>query len=298
MLKENINDLLSFLVVAQERSFTKAAAKLGVSQSALSHSIRGLEERLNLRLLNRTTRSVSLTEAGERLRQTLSPRIDEIEDELHNLSEVHNGASGSIRITAPEYAAHNVLWPVLEKFLIQYPDINVEVNIENSFTDIVAERYDAGIRLGEQVAKDMVAARISPDLRMAVIGTPAYFANREIPIMPEDLHQHKGIKLRPAATGGIYAWEFEKEGRKINVRVDGQVIFNTTVQCINAALAGLGLAYVPENLIKEHIQQGRLIQVLEDWCPVFTGFHLYYPSRKQHTKAFVLLLEALRYRNS
>lgn len=298
MLKENINDLLSFLVVAQERSFTKAAAKLGVSQSALSHSIRGLEERLNLRLLNRTTRSVSLTEAGDRLRQTLSPRINDIEDELHNLSEAHNGASGSIRITSPEYAAHNVLWPVLEKFLIQYPDINVEVNIENSFTDIVAERYDAGIRLGEQVAKDMVAARISPDLCMAVIGTPSYFANWDKPIMPEDLHQHKSIKLRPAATGGIYAWEFEKEGRKINVRVDGQVTFNTTVQCINAALAGLGLAYAPENLIKEHIKQGRLIQVLEDWCPVFTGFHLYYPSRKQHTKAFALLLEALRYRNS
>lgn len=295
MLKENINDLLSFLVIAQECSFTKAAAKLGVSQSALSHSIRGLEERLNLRLLNRTTRSVSLTEAGARLRQTLSPRITEIEEELHNLNETHNGPSGSIRISSTEYAAHHVLWPVLETFLIQYPDINVEVNIENSFTDIVTERYDAGVRLGEQVAKDMVAVRISPDLRMAVVGSAAYLANKQIPVTPEVLGQYKCINLRPSSTGGIYAWEFEKENRKMNVRVEGQVVFNTSVQCIDAALAGLGLAYVPENLVTKHIQQGRLISVLADWCPTFGGFHLYYPSRKQHTKAFELLLNALRY---
>ena len=298
MLKENINDLLSFLVVAQESSFTKAAAKLGVSQSALSHSIRGLEERLNLRLLNRTTRSVSLTEAGDRLRQTLSPRIEEIEEELDALNEEQNGPSGSIRISAPEYAAQNILWPVLEKFLIQYPDIRVEVNIENSFTDIVAERYDAGIRLGEQVAKDMIAVRISPDLKMAVVGAPSYFSNREIPLIPEDLHQHRCINLRPSTAGGVYAWEFEKENRKVNVRGEGQLTFNTTTQSLRASLAGFGVSYAPENLIKGYVKEGKLISVLEDWCPTFPGFHLYYPSRKQHKKAFALLIDALRYKGA
>lgn len=296
MLKENINDLLSFLVVAQEHSFTKAAAKLGVSQSALSHSIRGLEERLNLRLLNRTTRSVSLTEAGEKLLQKLLPRIEEIEEELNTLNEEHNGPSGSIRITTPEYAAHHILWPVLETFLVQYPEIKVEVNIENSFTDIVSERYDAGIRLGEQVAQDMVVVRISPDLRIAVVGAPSYFANRSIPVIPEDLHQHQCINLRPASSGGVYAWEFEKDGRKVNVRGEGQLTFNTTVQSLRAAIAGFGISYAPENLVKNDIIEGKLIRVLADWSPVFTGFHLYYPSRKQHKKAFSLLIDALRYR--
>jgi DNA-binding transcriptional LysR family regulator len=294
MLKENINDLLSFLTVAQEQNFTKAAVKLGVSQSALSHTIKTLEERLNLRLLNRTTRSVALTEVGARLVQTLSPRMDEIEEELHAINEEQNGVAGKIRITSTEYAAHHVLWPVLANFLPLYPDIQVEVIIENSFTDIVAERYDAGIRLGEQVAKDMIAARISPDLKMIVVGAPAYFKHREKPLIPEDLRQHQCINLKPSVARGGYAWEFKKDDRGINVKVDGQLIFNTTLQCLNAALTGFGLAYMPEDMVKQPIAEGRLIPVLHEWCPTFSGFYLYYPSRKQQKKAFSLLIAALR----
>lgn len=297
MLKENINDLLSFLVVAKEQNFTKAAAKLGVSQSALSHTIRTLEERLNLRLLNRTTRSVALTEAGERLVQTLSPRVEEIEEELIALNEEQNGPSGKIRITAPEYAAHHVLWPVLEKFLPNYPDIHIEVIIENSFTDIVSERYDAGIRLGEQIAKDMIAVRISPDLKMAVVGSPEYFKHNPIPLTPEELRQHQCINLKPSAARSVYAWEFRKDNREINVKVEGQLTFNTSLQSLNAVLADFGLAYMPEAMVKNYLDQGQLIQVLDDWCPTFAGFHMYYPSRKQHKKAFSLLIEAFRYRN-
>ncbi|MBB6056115.1 LysR substrate-binding domain-containing protein [Tolumonas osonensis] len=295
MLKENINDLLSFLVVAQERSFTKAAAKLGISQSALSHTIKALEERLNLRLLNRTTRSVALTEAGERLVQTLAPRLEEIEEELVVLNDEQNGPSGKIRISSPEYAAHYVLWPVLEKFLPQYPDIHVEVIIENSFTDIVSERYDAGIRLGEQIAKDMIAVKISPEMKMAVVASPEYFKQAAVPEIPEDLRQHKCINIKPSAARGAYAWEFKKDDREINVKVEGQLTFNTSLQSLRAALAGLGLAYLPDDLVQEYVERGELVRVLESWCPVFDGFHIYYPSRRQHKKAFALLIDALRY---
>nr|WP_321239223.1 LysR family transcriptional regulator [uncultured Tolumonas sp.] len=294
MIKENINDLLSFLEVANEKNFTKAAVKLGVSQSALSHTVKALEERLGVRLLNRTTRSVSLTEAGERLLNSFAPRITEMDEELMAIREQQTRLSGKIRITTPEYAAHHVLWPFLETFLPRYPDIHFEVIIENSFTDIVAERFDAGVRLGEQIAKDMIATRISPDLKMQVVASPAYFEKNEKPITPEDLQKHQCINLKPSLARGLYAWEFQKEERLISVKVDGQLIFNTSLQIKNAALAGFGLAYLPYDMVKSELDAGSLIGVLHSWCPLFDGFHLYYPSRKQHTKAFILFLEELK----
>ncbi len=296
MPRENFNDLLAFLAVARERSFTRAAAKLGVSQSALSHTIRGLEERLGLRLLTRTTRSVSPTEVGERLLQTVGPRFEEIEAELAALSELREKPAGTIRITATEHAAHTILWPKLAKVLPQYPDLKVEIIIEQGLTDIVAGRFDAGVRLGEQVAKDMIAVRIGPDARMAVVGAPSYFERRPIPKRPQDLIAHDCINLRLPTFGGLYAWEFEKGRRELKVRVEGQLVFNATAQMISAALAGFGLAYVPEDLAQPHLVKGRLKRVLEDWCPPFSGYHLYYPSRRQLTPAFALLVEALRYR--
>lgn len=297
MPRENFNDLLAFLAVARERSFTRAAAKLGVSQSALSHTIRGLEARLGLRLLTRTTRSVSPTEAGERLLLTVGHRFDEIESELEALSELREKPAGTIRITATDYAADTILWPKLAKFLPEYPDIKVEIAVDYGLTDIVAQRYDAGVRLGEQVAKDMIAVRIGPDMRMAVVGAPSYFATRSPPKKPQDLTDHNCINLRLPTYGGLYAWEFEKGGRELNVRVDGQLVFNGTAQMLNAALAGFGLAYVPEELAQPHLAQGRLKRVLEDWCPSFSGYHLYYPSRRQSSAAFILLVDALRYRS-
>ena len=296
MPRENLNDLLAFLAVARERSFTRAAAKLGVSQSALSHTIRGLEERLGLRLLTRTTRSVSPTEAGERLLQTVGPRFEEIEAEIAALSELRQKPAGTIRITAIEHAADTVLWPRLAKLLREYPDIKVEIVIDYGLTDIVAERYDAGVRLGEQVAKDMIAVRIGPDQRMAVVGAPAYFAKRSPPRKPQELIGHNCINLRLPTRGGLYAWEFEKGKRQLKVHVEGQLVFNGTAQMLNAALAGFGLAYVPEDVAQPHLAKGRLKRVLEDWCPPFSGYHLYYPSRRQLTPAFALLVEALRYR--
>ncbi|MGE5306705.1 MAG: LysR substrate-binding domain-containing protein [Alphaproteobacteria bacterium] len=296
MQRENFNGLLAFLVVARERSFTRAAAKLGVSQSALSHTVRGLEERLGLRLLTRTTRSVSPTEAGERLLVTVGHRFDEIEAELQALSEFREKPAGTIRITATDYAADTILWPKLAKFLPAYPDIKVEITVDYGLTDIVAQRYDAGVRLGEQVAKDMIAVRIGPDMRMAVVGAPSYFAKRPAPKKPQDLTNHNCINLRLATYGGLYAWEFEKGGRELKVRVDGQLIFNGPAQMLNAALAGFGLAYVPEDVAQPHLAQGRLKRVLEDWCPPFSGYHLYYPSRRQSLAAFALLVDALRYR--
>jgi DNA-binding transcriptional LysR family regulator len=292
----NLNDLQAFVAVAKEHSFTKAAAQLGVSQSALSHTIRGLEERLGVRLLTRTTRSVSPTEAGERLLQTVGPRFEEIEAELAALSEFREKPAGTIRITAVDYAVDTIIWPKLTAFLREYPDIKVEIVIDYGLTDIVAQRYDAGVRIGEQVARDMIAVRIGPDMRMAVVGAPSYFATRSEPKRPQELIGHNCINLRLPTHGGLYAWEFEKDGRELKVHVDGQLVFNGTNQMLNAALAGFGLAYVPEDLVKRHLTKGRLTRVLEDWCPPFSGFHLYYPSRRQSSAAFALLVEALRYR--
>ncbi len=296
MPRENLNDLFAFLVVARERSFTRAAAKLGVSQSALSHTIRGLETRLGLRLLTRTTRSVSPTEAGERLLHTVGPRFEEIEAEVEALSELRDKPAGTIRITAGEHPAYTILGPKLAKFLPQYPDIKVEIAVDYALTDIVGQRYDAGVRSGEQVAKDMIAVRIGPDMRMAVVGAPSYFAKRPLPKKPQDLTDHLCINLRLPTYGGLYAWEFEKGNRELKVRVDGQLIFNTLTQRLDAALAGLGIAYMPEDVAQPYVARGRLRRVLEDWCPPFSGYHLYYPSRRQSLPAFALLVDALRYR--
>ncbi|QPI44327.1 MULTISPECIES: LysR family transcriptional regulator [Pectobacterium] len=295
MLKENFNDLISFLVVARERSFTKAAAKLGLSQSALSHSIRGLEERLGVRLLTRTTRSVAPTDAGEKLAHSLGPSFADIESELVALGDMRERPAGNIRITAGEHAVDSILWPVLKPFLANYPDINVEITVDNALTDIVLGRFDAGIRLGEQVAKDMIAVRIAPEMSMAVVGSPNYFARHPAPATPQDLQHHRCINMRLPTMGGIYAWEFEKNGREIRVRVEGQLTMNSLRQRIDAAQIGLGLAYVPEDAVREDIASGRLIRVLTEWCQPFPGYYLYYPSRKQHTTAFSLFVEALRY---
>ena len=296
MARQNLNDVVAFLAVANERSFTRAAAKLGVSQSALSHTIRGLEERLGLRLLTRTTRSVSPTESGERLIRTVGPRLEEIDAELAALSELRENPAGTIRITTGEHAAEAIIWPALAKLLPRYPEIKVELIIDYGLTDIVAERYDAGVRLGEQVAKDMIAVRIGPDFRMAVVGAPSYFERRSRPGKPQDLTAHDCINIRLPTYGGIYAWEFEKRGRPLKVRVEGQLVFNNIALRLNAVLAGLGLAYLPEDQVQAHLADGRLIRVLADWCPPFPGYHLYYPSRRHPAPAFSLLVEALRYR--
>jgi DNA-binding transcriptional LysR family regulator len=296
MLRGNLNDLLSFVAVGRERSFTRAAAKLGVSQSALSHTIRELEARLGLRLLTRTTRSVAPTEAGERLLRTLGPLFEEIDAGLAALSELREKPAGTIRITTGEHAAESILSPVLTRLLPQYPDIKVEISVEYGLTDIVAEGYAAGVRLGEQVAKDMIAVRIGPDLRMAVVGAPWYFARRPRPKKPQDLTAHDCIRLRLPTYGGLYAWEFEKRGRELKVRVEGQVVFNNIALQLNAAVGGLGLAYLPEDRVQPYLSDGRLIRVLDDWCARYSGYHLYYPSRRQQTPAFALLVDALRYR--
>ena len=296
MQKRDLSDLQSFLVVARERSFTKAAAKLGVSQSALSHTLRELEERLGIRLLTRTTRSVAPTEAGERLLRTLAPRLEEIEAELSSLTALRGKPAGTVRITAGEHAAQTVLWPKLSKLLPQYPDIKLEVIVDYGLRDIVAERYDAGVRSGEMIAKDMIAVRIGPDLRMVVVGAPSYFAKRPKPKRPQDLTEHTCINLRLPTYDSIYAWEFEKNGREMKVHVEGQLTFNNLGLRIEAALAGCGIAYLPEDQVRAHIAQRRLVRVLADWCPTYAGYHLYYPSRRQPTPAFSLIVDALRYR--
>ena len=295
MQRGHLDDMLAFMAVGQERSFTKAAAKLGVSQSALSHTIRQLESRLGVRLLTRTTRSVSPTEAGERLLRNIAPHLKEIEAEIKAVTELREKPAGTIRITATEYAADAILLPKLAKLLPKYPDIKVEIVLDYGLTDIVAQGIDAGVRSGEQVAKDMIAVRIGPDMRMAVVGAPSYFKRRPEPKMPRDLTQHNCITLR-LPSGGLYAWEFEKGGRELRVHVDGQLTYNTTAQELNAALAGLGLAYVPEGMAQSHLAKGRLKRVLEDWCLPYSGYHLWYPSRRQSSAAFALLLDALRYR--
>ncbi len=299
MPRTDLNDLVAFLAVARERSFTRAAAQLGVSQSALSQTLRGLEARLGLRLLTRTTRSVAATEAGERLLRAAGPRLDEIDAELAALSDLRDlrdRPAGTIRITAHDHALRTVLWPALERLLPKYPEVKVEVAVSAGLTDIVAERFDAGIRTGEMVAKDMVAVRIGPDMRSAVVGTPAYVAGRGRPKTPQDLTGHACINLRLPTRGGLYAWEFEKAGRQVQVRVEGQLTFNESAPMLDAALAGFGLAYLPEDSVQGHLDEGRLVRVLTDWCPPYPGYHLYYLSRRQPTPAFSLLVDALRYR--
>jgi DNA-binding transcriptional LysR family regulator len=297
MPRQNVNDLLAFRAVARERSFTRAAALSGVSPSALSHTIRGLEERLGVRLLTRTTRSVAPTQAGERLLATIGPHFDEIEAGLAALTELRDRPAGTIRITASEHSAETILWPALEALLPDYPDIQVEVSVDAGLTDIVAGRFDAGIRLGEQVAKDMVAMPVGPEMRMACVGAPAYFVRVAAPPeAPQDLAGHACINLRFATSGGLYAWEFERDGRALNVRVEGPLTFNSSRMIRRAALAGFGLAFLPEDQVAADVAAGRLARVLEDWTPPFPGYHLYYPSRRQHSPAFALLLEALRYR--
>jgi len=297
MKREDASDLLAFLAVARERNFTRAAAKLGMTQSALSQIIRNLEERLGVRLLNRTTRSVTPTQAGERLFQSVGPKFTEIDADLAVLSELREKPAGTVRLTATEYAASEILLPSMRKLLPKYPDINVEIIIDYGLTNIVAQQVDAGIRPGELVAKDMIAVRISPDLRMAVVGSPSYFAERKRPKTPQDLTQHNCLNLRlPTHGGTLYAWEFEKNGREVNVRVEGQLVFNSAGLLLKGALQGLGLAYLTEGNAHPHVSSGELVRVLSDWCPTFPGYHLYYPSRRQPSPAFSLLVDALRYR--
>lgn len=295
MAHENFNDLAAFAAVAQERSFTRAAAKMGVSQSALSQTVRALEERLGFRLLTRTTRSVAPTEAGERLFQTLVPRFSEIEAQLADLRAVRDKPAGTVRITAGEHPAVSILQPVLKRFLPDHPDVNIELSVDYGLTDIVAQGYDAGVRLGEQVAKDMVAVRIGPDMRMAVVASPQYFKQRPAPKAPHDLMEHNCINVRLPTYGGLFPWDLEKDGQEVNVRVEGQLVFNNLALRIKSALDGLGIAYLPEDTVLPYIKSGRLVRVLEEWCPMFPGYHLYYPSRK-HTPALSLLVEKLRYR--
>lgn len=296
MARDEIQDLSSFVAVAEERSFTRAAAKLGTSQAALSYTVRRLEERLGIRLLTRTTRSVALTVAGERLLRTVAPRFDEIRAEIASLSDLREKPAGTIRITTIEHAADAIIWPAAKELLAAYPDIKVELSYDYGLTDIVSERYDAGVRLGEQVAKDMIAVRIGPEFRQAVVAAPSYFANRPRPRTPRDLTEHDCINLRLPTSGGVYAWEFRKRAQEVRSRVEGRVILNRIEPMLKAALAGFGLAYLPEDHVQEHLAAGRLIQVLADWCPPRPGYHLYYPSRRQPTPAFSLLVEALRHR--
>jgi DNA-binding transcriptional LysR family regulator len=296
MKKSAASDISAFLAVAKARSFTRAAAQLGLSQSALSQTISALEARVGVPLLRRSTRSVSPTEAGERLIKNVGPRLEEIDAELAALSSMRDKPAGTIRINADEPAARDTLWPALEKFLPDHPDIKVEIVVDYGLTDVIAEGFDAGVRLGGVVAKDMIAVRIGPDMRMAVVGVPSYFANRKPPHAPQDLVGHACINLRLPTRGGLYAWEFEKEGREVRVKVEGQLTFNTIDLMFNAALSGFGLAYLAEDQAKLAIASGRLMRVLADWCPPFAGYHLYYPSRRHSSAAFHLFVDALRYR--
>lgn len=294
MVRRNLNDLLYFVTVAREGSFTRAAALLGVTQSALSQAISGLESRLQIRLLTRTTRSVSPTAAGERLLQAIGHRFDEIESELDVLTELRDKPAGTVRITCGDHVLRTTLLPKLAPLMREYPDIQVEFDVNYGFRDIVADRFDAGVRLGDTIDKDMIAVPIGPKLRMAAVASPDYFAANPAPKTPNDLTNHRCINIRFPTHGGLYVWEFERRGRQLNVRVDGQAIFNTTPPIVTAALAGLGIAFLPEEEFAPHIEEGRLLRTLEDWCPPFAGYYLYYPSRKQPSPAFSLVLDALR----
>jgi len=291
-----MNDIQALIAVAREKSFTKAAAGLGVSPSALSHTIRNLEQRIGVRLLARTTRNVAPTEAGERLLNAVAPLFEQINNEIERIGELRDTPVGNIRITCSDDAAEGLLRPMLPAFLEKYPDINVEICIDYGFTNIVSERFDAGIRLGESISKDMIAVRMGPDWRLSVVGTPAYFKTHPVPVTPQDLAHHRCINIRHSPAGSVYAWEFEKAGRKLNIRVNGPLISNSIVHVLNGALDGIGLAYVPESMAKPHIEKGNLIEVLADWSPTFEGFHLYYPNRRHTSSAFVAFVEAVRYR--
>jgi len=297
MPRENLNDILVFIAVAREKSFTRAAAKLGVSQSALSHTIRDLEARLGVRLLTRTTRSVSTTDAGEELFQAVAPRIDEIDASVAALSDFRDKPAGVVRITATDHPIETVIWPKLRQLLPSYPDIKVEVTVDYGLSNIVEERYDIGVRFGDQVAKDMIAVRISPDIPMTIVGAPSYFTNKNAPKTPEDLLNHDCITLRMTTTKALYAWELKKGKRETQARVGGQLTFNTQPQMVRAALDGFGLAFVPEDAVFEHIQRGELRSVLKDWCPTWPGYHAYYPSRRQTSRAFSLVIDALKHRS-
>lgn len=295
MYRPNLNDLQAFVVITREGSFTRAAAQLGVSQSALSHTLRALEARLGVRLLTRTTRSVSTTEAGQRLYLSMAPLFAEIDQELAVVSEYRDTPAGTVRISASEHAANNILWPALLKVLPDYPDIHVEITVDYALTDIVAQRYDAGVRLGEQVAKDMIAVPIGPSLRMAVVGSPKYFENRPVPLVPGDLAGHNCINLRLPTHGSLLQWDFEQDGRELKVRVEGQWTFNSSLPILRGAIAGCGLGFLPEDMVTKEVADGSLIRVLEDWCQPFAGYHLYYPNRREHSSAFRVVVDALRY---
>ncbi|NIF30431.1 LysR family transcriptional regulator [Pantoea sp. Tr-811] len=297
MAKRNFNDLLSFVTVAREGSFTRAAAILGVTQSALSQTVSGLEARLQIRLLTRTTRSVSLTVAGERLLNAIGHRFDEIEAELDELTEMRDKPAGTIRITSGDHIQRTYLLPKLAPFLLQHPDINIEFDVSYGLRDIVADRFDAGVRMGDTIDKDMIAVPIGPQLRMAVAASPEYFAKHPKPKTPKDLIQHRCINQRMQSSGGLYVWEFHKKGRQVNVRVDGQLTFNTSPNIVDAAVAGLGIAWLPEEEFAPHLDDGRLVRALEDWCAPFPGYYLYYPSRRQPSPAFTLVVNALRYQH-
>lgn len=294
MARRNLNDLLSFVTVAREGSFTRAASILGVSQSALSQAISGLEARLQIRLLTRTTRSVSPTVAGERLLQAIGHRFDEIEAELDVLTELRDKPAGTVKITCGDHVLRKTLLPKLTPLLHEYPDIEIEFDVNYGFRDIVADRFDAGVRLGDTIDKDMIAVPIGPPLRMAVVASPKYFATRTIPKNPRDLMDHRCINQRMQTSGGLYVWDFERRGKQLNVRVTGQLTFNTSVHIVDAALSGLGIAYLPEEEFEPFLQEGRLMRVLDDWCPPFAGYYLYYPSRRQPSPAFALVSNALR----
>ncbi|MFC5478305.1 LysR family transcriptional regulator [Massilia suwonensis] len=296
MARDNINDILVFLAVARERSFTRAAAKLGMTQSALSHTVRTLEARLGVRLLSRTTRSVSPTEAGERLLQNVAPRLEEIEAEIAAVSDLGDKPSGTVRITAIDHVIDDVLWPRIAPLLPQYPDLHVEFSADYRIVDIAAERYDIGVRHGDQVDKDMIAVRLTPDVRMRIVGAPAYFARRPLPASVADLMKHNCINLRLASSGGIYAWELKHEGQDIEARVRGQAVFSTANHILKAALDGAGLGFLPEEMVGEHVRAGRLVSVMEDWCPLWPGLHAYYPSRRNSSRALALVIDAIRHK--
>jgi DNA-binding transcriptional LysR family regulator len=298
MKREDLNDLLWFIAVAEERSFTKAAAKLGTSQSTLSHTIKQLEGRMGLRLLTRTTRSVAPTEAGERLLRSMAPRIQDIEADIAALMELRDKPSGIVRITLSDYALEDLVWPKLRPVLSNYPDIRVELSSDNGMRNIVEDRFDAGIRLGESVDRDMIAVRIGPDWRMLVVASPAYFERHPPPKTPQNLVQHNCINMRQSTAGGLYAWEFEKAGRALRVRVEGQPTFNSSYPMMDAAISGYGVGYIPESLVTEHIAAGRLLAVLKDWCPYWAGHYLYYPSRRQMSPALAAIVGALRHPSS
>ncbi|VVM42847.1 HTH-type transcriptional regulator PgrR [Pseudomonas fluorescens] len=297
MANTKVNDLQAFLAVARDQSFTKAAARLGVTPSALSHTIRALEQRLGIRLLARTTRNVSPTEAGERLMRSIAPLFDQIAVELEALSELRDKPSGTIRISCTDDQIELCIRPMLAGFLKHYPDITLELYVDYGFTNVVEERFDAGIRLGESISKDMIAVRIGPDWRLAVVGSPAYFEHHPVPTTPHELTDHDCVNIRHRPSGGIYAWEFQQEGKVFTVKPDGQLVFNSIMHVLNAAVDGIGLAYVPEQLVAPYLADGRLKEVLADWCPVFQGYHLYYPNRRQASPAFSAFVEALKYRS-